>query len=174
MGITQEQALACLASDDLIGIGMEADAVRRELHLDAVVTYGMHSSSATAEMIFGLGETVGARVARLQELREQQARTGEFIAFRLVASAALKPEEPTAVEYLKTLAVARLMLDGFANIEASLETQGLKVLQMALRFGANDAGEIPEAEEENVRRVIRGAGFMPVERTADYCSWFMP
>ena len=168
MGITREQALACLASDDLIGIGMEADAMRRAMHPEDVVSYCLSGSDRVATMTFGLGETAEGRITELEALRAQQAKNQNFVAFRLIASAALKPEEPTAVEYLKTLAVARLMLDNIANVEASLETQGLKVLQMALRFGANDAGVIGSAAEENIRRVIRGAGFMPVERDGTY------
>jgi cyclic dehypoxanthinyl futalosine synthase len=142
--------------------------MRRALHPEGVVTYCLHETARVATMTFGLGETIEDRIAELESLRAQQAKTSDFVAFRLIASAALRPEEPTAVEYLKTLAVARLTLDNIANVEASLETQGLKVLQMALRFGANDAGAIGSAAEENIRRVIRGAGFMPVERDSAY------
>jgi cyclic dehypoxanthinyl futalosine synthase len=175
MGITRQQALDCFASDDLIGIGMEADAVRRALHPEGVVTYAIGDGDVaqTATMTIGLGETVEQRLAQLEELRARQEKAGEFTAFRLIASAQLKPEEPTAVEYLKTLAISRLYLDNIANIEASLDTQGLKVLQMTLRFGANDAGAIAEASEENIRRVIRGAGFQPVERDAAYRVHFL-
>jgi cyclic dehypoxanthinyl futalosine synthase len=152
---------------------MEADAVRRTLHPERVVTYSTQPSADVAEMTFGLGETVAERVTQLEDLCDRQRKTHEFVGFRLLVSSALKPEEPTAVEYLKTLAVARLMLDCFVNVEASLATQGQKVLQMALRFGANDAGAILEGEEEHVRRIIRGAGFMPVERRPDYKLWFL-
>ncbi len=51
-------------------------------------------------------------------------------------------EEATAVEYLKTLAVSRMVLDNIENVQADLETQGLKVLQMGLRFGGNDVGSV--------------------------------
>ncbi len=61
-----------------------------------------------------------------------------------------------------------MVLDNVASAEANWEQQGLKVLQMALRFGANDAGSLvgraAEASEEEVRRLIRDAGFLPVQR----------
>ena len=174
MRISENQALDCLKSDDLIGIGMEADAIRRELHPEQVVTYTLSQdgNDTTAVLLFGKGETVEDRIAELAAIREKAER-GEISALRLIASRDLAPEDPTAVEYLKTLAVARLFLDNVPHIEASLDTQGLKVLQMALRFGADDAGVIDAGEEENVRRVIRGAGFQPVERDVAYRMAFV-
>ena len=179
MGITRQQALDCFASDDLIGIGMEADAIRRTLHPGGVVTYAIGPAEpasnvkSTATMTIGQGESVEQRIEQLEKLRSEQEESGAFTAFRLVTSTALAPDDPTAVEYLKTLAISRLYLDNIANIEASLDTQGLKVLQMTLRFGANDAGAISETTEEDIRRVIRGAGLKPVERDADYRTHFL-
>jgi len=176
MGINRQQALDCFASDDLIGIGMEADAIRRTLHPGGVVTYVLgpaDPTKSTATMTIGQGESVEERIAQLEKLRTEQQETGAFHAFRLITSAALAPDDPTAVEYLKTLAISRLYLDNIANIEASLDTQGLKVLQMTLRFGANDAGVVTETAEEDIRRVIRGAGLKPVERDAEYRTHFL-
>ena len=176
MGITRQQAIDCFASDDLIGIGMEADAIRRSLHPGNIVTYAIAAaepSETTATMTIGQGETIDQRLEHLEKLRTQQAETGAFTAFRLITSAALAPDDPTAVEYLKTLAISRLYLDNIPNIEASLDTQGLKVLQLTLRFGANDAGSIPESTEEDIRRIIRGAGLKPVERDAAYTTHFL-
>ena len=179
MGINRQQALDCFASDDLIGIGMEADAIRRTLHPGGVVTYALGPANSTLEtqstatMTIGQGESVEERIAQLEKLRAEQQETGVFQAFRLITSDALAPDDPTAVEYLKTLAISRLYLDNIANIEASLDTQGLKVLQMTLRFGANDAGVINETTEEDIRRVIRGAGLKPVERDAEYRMHFL-
>ena len=86
-------------------------------------------------------------------------------------------EEATAVEYLKTLAISRMVLDNIANLQADLDTQGLKVLQMALRFGGNDAGSVlldnSDTTEEDLRRVIRGAGFKPVQRDTLYRTMFL-
>jgi cyclic dehypoxanthinyl futalosine synthase len=177
MGITRQQAIDCFASDDLIGIGMEADAIRRTLHPGNIVTYAIAADqspeSTTATMTIGQGETIDQRLETLEKLRIQQEETGAFTAFRLMTSAVLAPDDPTAVEYLKTLAISRLYLDNIPNIEASLDTQGLKVLQLTLRFGANDAGSIAEATEEDIRRVIRGAGLKPVERDAAYTTHFL-
>jgi cyclic dehypoxanthinyl futalosine synthase len=79
---------------------------------------------------------------------------------------------------MKTLAVSRMVLDNVENVQADLETQGLKVLQMALRFGANDVGSVPldgadDTTEEDLRRVIRGAGFKPVQRDTLYRTMFL-
>ena len=86
-----------------------------------------------------------------------------------------------AFEYLKTLAVARLYLDNFANLQASWVTQGLKIGQMALRFGANDMGSLMIEEnvvaaagtrfhttEAAIREAIRQAGFQPARRDVFY------
>jgi cyclic dehypoxanthinyl futalosine synthase len=95
-------------------------------------------------------------------------------------------EEVTAVEYLKTLAVSRLYLDNILNIQASWVTQGLKTCQVALRFGANDVGSIMieenvvaaagvhnRATEEELRRMIREAGFIPKQRDTLYRTYFL-
>ncbi|MBW4038643.1 MAG: dehypoxanthine futalosine cyclase [Acidobacteria bacterium] len=314
MGITRQQALDCFASDDLIGIGMEADALRRSLHPENVVTYTiarlvdcsdlekacasarksidmgatglllsdtlpqqvtldhyesifkglkqrfpetqLHGVSATqilklvaashlslrdiiarlrdagldsiagsavifndeirkravpercttaewvdvhrtahqlglptkATMIFGVGETITDRIDHLEILRSLQQETGGFTAFTPLTAhsgvAILPPNtsEPTAVEYLTTLAVSRLYLDNIPSLQASWPTQGLKVLQMSLRFGANDVGTAlledhlnkpGGATEEELRRIIREAGFKPVQRDALYRTMFL-
>jgi len=218
MGITRQQALDCLNSTDLIGIGMEADAIRRGLHSEGVVTYVVGSSSnthdphrdslseasfqfggdlgsllnrhrsahlsgipTTARMVFGAGETPEDRVDYLFAIRGLQQETGGFTAF---APTSFRPgprdsrEAPTAVEYMRTLAVSRMVLDSIENVESSCVAQGLKVVQMALRFGANDAGTIPAEgtvsfTEEDLRRVIRDAGFRPVERDISYRTHFL-
>jgi cyclic dehypoxanthinyl futalosine synthase len=82
----------------------------------------------------------------------------------------------TAVEGLKTLAISRMFLDNVENVEASRTGQGLKVLQMGLRFGANDAGSVAAAGgsgQEDMRRIIRDAGFQPAERDMAYRAMFL-
>jgi cyclic dehypoxanthinyl futalosine synthase len=320
MAISPEQALDCFLSDDLIGIGMEADAVRRRLHPEGVVTYlidhqitlgepaamleaiqdtidlggtGVHlicasdalpiamledclrgiqqrfpsiwlhgltasdivtlaansgqplsdtiarlhdagldsiagsdalilddsfrdrvtcttqqwldvhrtahrlGIGATAGMTIGLGETPAQRVRHLELLRQLQAETGGFTAF---IPTCFQPAdqggvhgrgEPTAVEYLKTLAISRMVLDTIPNLQSSWAPHGLKVLQTALRFGTNDAGSVlPEpialatpgslgksttshTTEEDLRRIIRDAGFQPVQRDTPYRTMFL-
>jgi len=312
MGISRKEALDCFASDDLIGIGMEADALRRRLHPEGVVSYTidgrvtytesatgagfdrlcedissivelggtgvmlqgevtpaltiswfdglfrrikqrfpaiwLHSLSAseildiseqsgttlqdtmirlrdagldsipgddagilddavqnqgirakratadwiavhraahslgmqtTATMMFGSGETIDHRVNHLEMVRQLQEETGGFTSFTPWSfapqvSALQGFEEATAVEYLKTLAISRMYLDNIRNVQSNLETQGLKVLQVGLRFGGNDVGSVMLAEganaatEEQLRQVIRDAGFKPVQRDTVY------
>jgi cyclic dehypoxanthinyl futalosine synthase len=317
MGISRNEALDCFASDDLIGIGMEADAVRRSLHPEGVVTYALDSQTlygppseeplssslcalieetvakggtaitlqgevspehtiswfealfrvtkqrfpavwlhclsaseilcladssgttvhdtiarlrdagldsipgddaallddavqhqairsrgtakdwiavhrtahtlgvpTTATMTFGMGETSEHRLNHLEAVRQLQQETGGFTAFTPwsftpQSSAVRGFEEPTAVEYLKTLAISRMYLDNIENVQSNLETQGLKVLQMGLRFGGNDVGSVMRATganaatEEQIRQVIRDAGFKPVQRDTLYRTMFL-
>ena len=147
----------------------------------------------TAGMIFGAGETIEERVNQLAAIRQLQDETGGFTAFtpwswrRGASALAGQPaDEPTSVEYLKALAVSRMFLDNIDNVQGAWDAQGLKVLQMGLRFGANDAGAValPAASgkptgggklltEEELRRVIRDAGFRPVQRDTLYRMLFL-
>lgn len=135
-------------------------------------------------MTFGSGETVEHRVNHLDAVRKLQQETGGFAAFTPWSFTPLSPasngfEEATAVEYLKTLAIARMYLDNITNVQSNLETQGLKVLQVGLRFGGNDAGSVllakgaNAATEEQVRQVIRDAGFKPVQRDTLYRTMYL-
>ncbi len=290
MAITREQTLDCLRSDDLIGIGMEADAVRRRLHPEGVVSYVVELSDAlaaeafergatglvlrgagtleelearlltlaerfpalwvgglsatdmvrvagtagvaealrrlqgaglrslegwdaqvlaegfrrggcsaaewlevhraahalglptAATLTFGQGETDEQRVAHLELLAALQAETGGFRSFTPaghvhdVAKGERSLEEATSVEYLKVLAICRMRLESIANVQANWPTQGVKVLQMGLRFGANDVGAAglePGTSEEDLRRMIRDAGFKPVGRDSGYGVMFL-
>jgi cyclic dehypoxanthinyl futalosine synthase len=296
MGISQQQAIECFASADLIGIGMEADTVRRTLHPDGVVSYavdrvfdasretdsiveeiqtagvnsvrlvqglvarmdfaefeatlatlrrhfpslrllalsaseilamalkaglsttealirlraaGLDSFSgedlqvnqeserllevhrtahsvgvrSTAGMVFGAGENEEMRVAHLFAISEIQQETGGFSSFTPWSfTPGPGSDAPTAVEYLRTLAVSRMALDNIENIESNCVAQGLKMMQMGLRFGANDGGSIrleddPKRHanftEEDLCRVIRDAGFRPVERDPLYQAMYL-
>jgi cyclic dehypoxanthinyl futalosine synthase len=111
----------------------------------------------TATMMYGTVETDEERVEHLLRLRELQDETGGFTAF---ITWSYQPEhterggsEATGIDYLRTLAVARLVLDNFDNLQASWVTQGGKVGQLSLAFGANDMGSV--MIEENV---VRAAG----------------
>jgi cyclic dehypoxanthinyl futalosine synthase len=115
----------------------------------------------TATMMYGTVETDEERLEHMLRLREVQDETGGFTAF---IAWSYQPEhterggeEATGIEYLRTLAVARLVLDNFDNLQASWVTQGGKVGQLSLAFGANDMGSV--MIEENV---VRAAG-------AEYC-----
>jgi cyclic dehypoxanthinyl futalosine synthase len=115
----------------------------------------------TATMMYGTVETLEERIEHMVRLRELQDETGGFTAF---ITWSYQPEhterggyEATGIEYLRTLALARLVLDNFDNLQASWVTQGGKVGQLSLAFGANDMGSV--MIEENV---VRAAG-------ASYC-----
>jgi cyclic dehypoxanthinyl futalosine synthase len=147
----------------------------------------------TATMMFGVGETFEHRIHHLQRLYELQDETGGFTAFIpwtfQPANTALGGrhwDEATAVEYLKMLAIARLYLSNFQNVQSSWVTQGLKVCQLGLRFGGNDVGSVMLEEnvvraagvtnwttEEELRRIIRDAGFRPVQRDTLYRTYFL-
>jgi cyclic dehypoxanthinyl futalosine synthase len=111
----------------------------------------------TATMMYGTVETDEERLEHMLRLRALQDETGGFTAF---IAWSYQPEhterggrEATGIEYLRTLAVARLVLDNFDNLQASWVTQGGKVGQLSLAFGANDMGSV--MIEENV---VRAAG----------------
>jgi cyclic dehypoxanthinyl futalosine synthase len=170
----RDAGLSSFAGDDL-GSGGDSERVL-ELHR---VAHGAGIRTA-AGMVFGAGESLEDRVEHLFATRAIQEETGGFTAFTpwsfMPAAGAI--EAPTAVEYMRTLAVSRMVLDNIENVESNCLAQGLKVVQMALRFGANDAGAI-RAEgmksftEEDLRRVIRDAGFTPVERDTLYRTMFL-
>ncbi len=319
MGITRQQALDCFASDDLIGVGMEADAVRRQLHPEDVVGYSMvcpiryaaslqpgamakasdaealqrlfadiddavamgatgivlreHAAilrdvtgyeqlfssvkqrfpqlslqglrardlqrlAARAEvslqeitmclhgagldmleasetglameswlpvhraahdagmrtiatLVFENGESAQQRVDMLEAVRSLQEQTGGFAAATVQSASAMEEglvsglEEPTAVEWLKVIAVSRMLLDQVPHMQSAPLAQGVKVAQMSLRFGGDDVGSafydedrkakpgIHLPNEEEVRRFIRDAGFQPAQRDALFRMHFL-
>ncbi|MCU0712371.1 MAG: dehypoxanthine futalosine cyclase [Pirellula sp.] len=109
--------------------------------------------NSTVTMMFGHVETLAERIEHLRRVRELQDETGGFTAFICWTfqpdNTAMSHIPPTgAHEYLKTQAVARLYLDNVPNIQSSWVTQGLKIGQLALSYGANDMGSL--MLEENV------------------------
>jgi cyclic dehypoxanthinyl futalosine synthase len=147
----------------------------------------------TATMMFGVNETYEQRVNHLEIVRRIQEQTGGFTAFipwtfqrENTSLGRFVKEEATAVEYLKTLAISRLYLDNIRNIQSSWVTQGLKMVQLGLRFGGNDVGSVMleenvvsaagahyHASEEDLRRLIRDAGFIPKQRDTLYRTFFL-
>jgi cyclic dehypoxanthinyl futalosine synthase len=153
-------------------LGDRADWV--EVHRAA---HGAGMQTAAA-MAFGGDESLEQRVDFLEAVRRLQEEMGGFTAFVPVSAEAPNGREldgVTAVERLKTLAISRMFLDNVDNVQASWTGQGLKVLQMGLRFGANDLGAAGEAggTEEDLRRIIRDAGFRPVQRDTPYRTMFL-
>lgn len=141
---------------------------------------------STATMMFGHVETLGERIEHLERLRQLQDETGGFTAFICWT---FQPEHtdmdhiPPAgsFEYLKTQAVARLYLDNFPNIQSSWVTQGLKIGQLAMQFGANDMGSLMIEENvvaeagtvhylslRQIRDAITELGFQPRQRDVFY------
>jgi cyclic dehypoxanthinyl futalosine synthase len=147
----------------------------------------------TATMMFGCGESLEQRMNHLETVRRIQEETGGFTAFipwtfqrENTSLGRFVKEEATAVEYLKTLAVSRLYLENIRNVQSSWVTQGLKTCQLGLRFGGNDVGSIMieenvvsaagahhRASEEELRRIIRDAGFIPKQRDTLYRTYFL-
>ena len=153
---------------------------------------------STGTMMFGIGDKIEHRVRHLQRIRDVQDESlahkavdpnyGEFTAFipwtfqrENTALGRKITEEPTGIDYLQMLAVSRLFLDNIQHIQASWLTQGLKLGQTALRFGADDMGSIMieenvvsaagaenEANERDLRYQIREAGYVPQQRDILY------
>lgn len=141
---------------------------------------------STCTMMFGHVENLADRIETLERLRQLQDETGGFTAFICwtfqPANTDLSHIPPAgAFEYLKTQAVSRLYLDNIRNIQSSWVTQGPKIGQLALFFGANDMGSLMIEENvvaaagtiyyltlEEIRNAIREAGYIPRQRNVFY------
>ncbi len=141
---------------------------------------------STCTMMFGHVETLAERIETLERLRQLQDETGGFTAFigwtfqpENTAMAQVPPAG--AFAYLQTQAIARLYLDNIPNIQSSWVTQGLRVGQLALFFGANDMGSLMIEENvvasagtvhhltlEQIKNAIREAGYIPRQRNVFY------
>ena len=163
--------------DRLIAAGMDSvpgggaeilvDRVRKLLHCygkataDEWLDVMRHAHRAglrtTATMMYGTVETEDERIEHMLRLRALQDETGGFTAFITWSyqpdHTELAGSEATGVDYLRTLAIGRIVLDNFDNMQASWVTQGGKVGQLSLAYGANDMGSV--MIEENV---VRAAG----------------
>jgi cyclic dehypoxanthinyl futalosine synthase len=171
------------------------DRVRKEITRGKVLTddwLNVHrvwhelGGRSTATMMFGHIETLAERIEHLERLRQLQDETGGFTAYICWT---FQPDHTDmahippvgAFEYLKTQAVSRLYLDNIPNIQSSWVTQGEKIGQMALLFGANDMGSLMIEENvvaeagtvyylslETIRRCIEEVGFIPRQRNVFY------
>jgi cyclic dehypoxanthinyl futalosine synthase len=165
--------LIAAGMDSIPGGGAEilVDRVRKLLHcygkatadewLDVMRQAHGKGLRTTATMMYGTVETDEERLEHLLRLRALQDETGGFTAFITWSyqpdHTELAGAEATGIDYLRTLAVARIVLDNFPSLQASWVTQGGKVGQLSLAYGANDMGSV--MIEENV---VRAAG-------ASYC-----
>ncbi len=149
--------------------------------------------ATTATMMFGTGESIEQRMNHLDIVRQIQMDTGGFTAFipwafqrEYTSLGRFVKEEASAVEYLKMLALSRLYLENVPNIQSSWVTPGPKICQIGLRFGGNDVGSIMieenvvsaagthhRATEEELRRLIRDAGFVPKQRDTLYRTYYL-
>jgi cyclic dehypoxanthinyl futalosine synthase len=183
--------------DSIPGGGAEilVDRVRKLLHCygkataDEWLDVMRHAHRAglrtTATMMYGTVETDEERLEHLFRLRDLQDETGGFTAF---ITWSFQPDhtelggaEATGVDYLRTLAIARIVLDNVDNLQASWVTQGGKVGQLSLAYGANDMGSVMIEEnvvraagasycmdEVEIVRNIEDAGFSPKRRSMHY------
>ena len=141
----------------------------------------------TATMVFGHVETKEERILHLFKLRELQDRTQGFRSFipwsfvpnQTPGMSEIKPAGGD--DYLKTVAISRLMLDNIEHIQSGWLTEGLKLGQIALAFGCDDMGgtliedKVLEptgikvhTRKDDLIRLIRDAGFIPVQRDTNY------
>ena len=176
------------------GAEILVDRVRSALTLNKVMTgewlevhrqWHRFGGRSTATMMFGHVETVAERIEHLERLRSLQDETGGFTAFICwtFQPGHKMADHPAAgsFEYLKTQAIARLYLDNIPNIQSSWVTQGLKIGQLALLYGANDMGSLMIEENvvaaagtvhhltlEQIKRAIRELGYEPRQRNVFY------
>ena len=141
----------------------------------------------SATMVIGLGESVRDRIEHIIKIRKLQEKTKGFVSFIpwsfKSGNTALKRDEVLGIEYLKTVAISRILLNGaIKNIQASWLTQGTKIAQIALFHGANDIGGVNIEEnvvkatgadvkmlpKERIIKLIREANRIPAERNTIY------
>lgn len=148
------------------------------------IAHGMGLNSS-ATMMFGHVETLEERIEHLGRLRRQQDETGGFTAFICwtfqAENTKLRAEPVGSAEYLRMQALSRIFLDNFSNVQSSWVTQGPKIGQVALRYGANDFGSVMMEENvvskaganfrlqaQEIETLIREAGYEPRRRN----NWY--
>ncbi len=205
-GLTMEETLMALREaglDSLPGAGAEmlVDRIRKKISrqkgswrewmdiMQAAHRIGMHT---TATMVIGFGETMEERALHLMRIRdaqdqciEQKLDTPGFLAFIPWTfqpdNTNMKGEKTTPEEYLKTLAISRLMLDNIRNFQSSWVTMGPEVGKLSLQYGCNDfgstmmeenvvsaAGAVHKVNIESICQLITEAGKIPAQRNTKY------
>ena len=177
------------------GAEILVDRVRKEITRGKVLTddwlnvmrvWHELGGKSSATMMFGHVETLAERIEHLDRLRQLQDETGGFTAYICWT---FQPENTDlahlsssgSFEYLKTQAVSRLYLDNIPNVQSSWVTQGLKIGQLALLYGANDMGSLMIEENvvaeagtvhfltlDQIREAISELGFVPRQRNVRY------
>ncbi len=198
-GLNIKEVLARLIRaglDSIPGGGAEIleDRVREKLSpnkcgaaqwLEVMKTAHESGLRTTATMMFGHIETIEERLKHLFKIRDLQDTTSGFTAFIpwpfQPGNTDLPGKRTTGMEYLKTLAMSRIVLDNIPNIQASWVTQGSKVAQVSLAFGANDMGSTMIEEnvvaaagvsfrlpEKEIIRIIEDIGYKAARRNMTY------
>ena len=202
-GLTIEEVLKRLVAaglDSIPGGGAEilSDRVRQataprkcsaDQWIEVMAEAHRQGLRTTATMMFGHIETARERLEHLRRLRRLQDATGGFTAFipwpfqpdNTALAEQNGIEKTSGLKYLRILALSRIYLDNFANVQASWVTQGPQIAQMALFFGANDFGSTMIEEnvvaaagvsfrlsEKEIVRLVREAGFEARQRLMDY------
>jgi len=198
-GLSLAETLGRLRSaglDSLPGGGAEMliDDIRRRVSprkisaddwFDVMAVAQEMGMRTTATMVYGIGETTAQRIEHLMRVRELQDRTGGFTAFipwsLQTNRTELSYRPQTGVDYLRVVAMARLVLDNVPHIQAGWVTEGPDVAQLALACGADDFGGILMEERvvratgvsyfvstDEVISLIRETGMTPVQRTTQY------
>jgi cyclic dehypoxanthinyl futalosine synthase len=177
------------------GAEVLVDRVRKEMTRGKVLTddwlnvmrvWHEMGGVSSVTMMFGHIETLAERIEHLERVRQLQDETHGFTAFICWT---FQPDHtemahipPTgSFEYLKTQAVSRLYLDNIPNIQSSWVTQGLKIGQLALLYGANDMGSLMIEENvvaeagtvhyltlDQIRSAIEELGYQPRQRNVRY------
>ena len=198
-GITELEVLQRLKAaglDSLPGGGAEilVDEIRNRISPKKISSYDWlnimkmaHSigMKSTATMVIGFGETFEQRIEHMEKIRKLQDETGGFRAFIMWSfqpnNTRLGGKKVSAWDYMKTLAFSRLYLDNIEHIQGSWVTQGERIGQLTLNFGADDLGSI--MLEENVVKsagtsykmsvkkmidLIKITGNIPAQRNTEY------
>jgi dehypoxanthine futalosine cyclase len=188
--------LAEAGLDSLPGGGAEilVDRIRRKVSpakittpqwLEVMQTAHSLGMRTTATMVYGLGETTADRIEHLLNIRNLQDRTGGFRAFIPWSFQAnhtrLRQGPQTGVDYLRMVALSRLVLDNVEHIQAGWVTEGPQMAQMALTFGADDFGGVLMEESvvkatgvnfavtaQQVISLIAETGMIPAQRNTEY------
>jgi dehypoxanthine futalosine cyclase len=159
---------------------------RSQAWLDLMETAHLMGLKTTATMVYGFGESVEQRIEHWMKIRALQDRTGGFTAFIPWSFSPDKTDvaverRQNGVDYLRMIAMARLVLDNVPHLQAGWVTEGPDVAQLALQFGADDFGGVLMTEEvvsatgltygvnaQQVIHLIREAGWTPAQRTTQY------
>jgi dehypoxanthine futalosine cyclase len=159
---------------------------RSQAWLNVMETAHELGLKTTATMVYGFGETSAQRIEHLIKVRDLQDRTGGFTAFIPWSFSPDHtelecPRRQNGIDYLRMIAIARLVLDNVPHLQAGWVTEGPDVAQLALNFGADDYGGVLMTEEvvsatgvnygvneAQVVNMIREAGYFPAQRTTQY------